>query len=86
ERRTSTRRTASNGVQMSNRPVKSNTALPEPEAPAFMPREEVTHGEILINNDNRKRVQFESRVYDEYLDFKYYLDQYNSIRRKRLSL
>lgn len=44
------------------------------------------HGEILVNNDNKKRVQFESRVYDEYLDFKYYLDQYNSIRRKRLSL
>lgn len=43
------------------------------------------HGEILVNNDNKKRVQFESRVYDEYLDFKYYLDQYNSIRRKRLS-
>ena len=54
ERRTSTRRTASNGVQMSNRPVKSNTALPEPEAPAFMPREEVSSAQHdnLLNGEN----------------------------------
>jgi hypothetical protein len=53
ERRTSIRRTASNGVQMSNLPkrasknkvihaVKDSRASPIPEAPAFMPREEVT--------------------------------------------
>jgi hypothetical protein len=53
ERRTSIRRTASNGVQMSNLPkraskkkvihaVKDSIASPNPEAPAFMPREEVT--------------------------------------------
>jgi hypothetical protein len=40
-------RTASNGVQTSNHPVKSNTALPEPEAPAFMPREEVTKNGLM---------------------------------------
>jgi len=43
------------------------------------------HGELLINKDNKKRVLFETRVYDEYLDFKYYIDQYNLIRREHIS-
>ena len=43
------------------------------------------YGELLVNNNNKKRVMFETRVYDEYLDMKYYFDLYNRIRRKRLS-
>jgi len=43
------------------------------------------YGELLVTQNLKKRISFETRVYDEYLDFKYYLDQYNSIRRKRLS-
>jgi predicted nucleotidyltransferase len=40
---------------------------------------------IIVNNNNQRRVRFETRVYDEYLDFKYYIDQYNKIRRRKLS-
>lgn len=43
------------------------------------------HSTIIVNNNNQKRVMFETRVYDEYLDFKYYIDQYNKIRREKLS-
>lgn len=43
------------------------------------------YGELLINNNNQKRVMFETRVYDEYIEMKYYFDLYNIIRRKRLS-
>jgi uncharacterized protein len=42
------------------------------------------YSELLVNKNNKKRISFETRVYDEYLDFKYYLDQYNTIRRKKL--
>jgi len=41
------------------------------------------YSELLVNKNNKKRISFETRVYDEYLDFKYYLDQYNTIRRKK---
>ena len=43
------------------------------------------HGDLIVNNNDRKRIIFETRVYDEYLDFKYYIDQYNSIRRESFS-
>ncbi len=41
-------------------------------------------GELLFSRDEKKRVEFESWVYDRYLDFKYYIDQYNKTRRKRI--
>lgn len=41
--------------------------------------------ELLVNNNDKERVLFETRVIDQYLDFKYYLDQYNTIRRGRLT-
>ena len=43
------------------------------------------YGELLVDKNNKKRISFETRVYDEYLDFKYYLDTYNKIRREKLS-
>lgn len=41
-------------------------------------------GELLFSRDEQKRVEFETTLYDRYLDFKYYLDQYNKMRRKRM--
>lgn len=43
------------------------------------------YGERIENNDIKKRVLFETRVYNEYLDFKYYIDQYTLIRREWIS-
>ncbi len=43
------------------------------------------NGELLFSKDDRKRVEFETEVYDRYLDMKYYFDQYNDIRRKRVT-
>ncbi len=40
--------------------------------------------DLLVCSDEKKRVEFESKVYSEYLDIKYYLDQYNELRRKRI--
>jgi len=42
------------------------------------------NGKLLVCSDEKKRVEFESKVYSEYLDIKYYLDQYNERRRKRI--
>ncbi|MFW6048446.1 MAG: type VII toxin-antitoxin system MntA family adenylyltransferase antitoxin, partial [Candidatus Natronoplasma sp.] len=42
------------------------------------------NGELLVCSDEKKRVEFESKVYSEYLDIKYYLGQYNELRRKRI--
>lgn len=44
------------------------------------------YGELLICKNDKKRILFETRIYDEYLDFKYFIDRYNTIRRERLSL
>ncbi len=41
-------------------------------------------GELLFSRDEKRRVEFESWVYDRYLDFKYYIDEYNQTRRKRI--
>jgi len=41
-------------------------------------------GKLLFCRDERKRVEFETEVYSRYLDIKYYLDQYNEIRRRRI--
>lgn len=43
------------------------------------------NGDLIFSRDERKRVEFETDVYDRYLDMKYYLDQYNEIRRKRVT-
>jgi len=42
------------------------------------------NGKLLVCNDEKKRVEFESEVYSKYLDIKYYLDQYNELRRRRI--
>ncbi|MFP4052196.1 MAG: type VII toxin-antitoxin system MntA family adenylyltransferase antitoxin [Thermoplasmata archaeon] len=42
------------------------------------------NGKLLMCRDEKIRVEFESKVYSEYLDIKYYLDQYNELRRKRI--
>lgn len=42
------------------------------------------NGTLLVCSDEGKRVEFESEVYREYLDIKYYLDEYNELRRKRI--
>jgi len=42
------------------------------------------NGKLLFCRDERKRVEFETEVYRRYLDIKYYLDQYNDIRRRRI--
>lgn len=42
-------------------------------------------GELLFSKNNTQRVLFETDVYDRYLDFKYFIDQYNRLRRERLS-
>ncbi len=42
------------------------------------------NGKLLFCRDERKRVEFETEVYSRYLDIKYYLDQYNEIRRRRI--
>ena len=43
------------------------------------------NGELIFSKDERKRVEFETGVYDRYLDMKYYFDKYNEIRRKRVT-
>jgi len=42
------------------------------------------NGKLLFCRDEGKRVEFETEVYSRYLDMKYYLDQYNEIRRERI--
>jgi len=42
------------------------------------------NGKLIFCRDEGKRVEFETEVYNNYLDIKYYLDQYNEIRRKRI--
>ncbi len=42
------------------------------------------NGKMLFCKDEGKRVEFETEVYSNYLDIKYYLDQYNEIRRERI--
>lgn len=41
-------------------------------------------GELLFSRDEEERIKFETRVYDKYLDFRYYIDQYNKTRRKEI--
>ncbi len=41
-------------------------------------------GELLFCRDKSKRVEFETDVYDKYLDIKYYLDIYNKMRKERI--
>lgn len=42
------------------------------------------HSELLFSKDENKRVEFETYVYDRYLDFKYYINQYNQKRREEI--
>lgn len=44
----------------------------------------LSRGILLFSRDERPRVQFESTVYDHYLDISYYMKQYDAIRRKEL--
>ena len=41
-------------------------------------------GELLFCRDEKKRVAFETDVYDKYLDIKYHLDIYNKMRKERI--
>ncbi len=41
-------------------------------------------GKLQFCRDEDKRVEFETKVYDMYLDIKYYLDMYNEIRKERV--
>lgn len=42
------------------------------------------YGTVVFTKDESKRIEFESEVYDRYLDYKPYFDHFNEVRRKRL--
>jgi len=42
------------------------------------------NGVLIHSRDDRRRVEFETRAYDMYLDYKPYFDRFNEIRRRRL--
>ncbi len=42
------------------------------------------NGQLLFCKDEKKRVEFETDVYDRYLDIKYYLDIYDKMRKERI--
>lgn len=42
------------------------------------------HGVLVFTRDDRRRAEFETRVYDMYLDYKPHFDQFNEVRRRRL--
>lgn len=41
-------------------------------------------GREIFTRDERARVNFETEVYDRYLDYKPFFDRFNEIRRKRI--
>ncbi len=42
------------------------------------------NGKEILSKNEKKRIEFETNVYDRYLDFKPYFEQYNKIRRERV--
>ena len=42
------------------------------------------YGTVVFTRDEGKRVEFETGVYDRYLDYKPYFDHFNEVRRRRL--
>ncbi len=42
------------------------------------------YGRILLSKDERRRIEFETEVYDRYLDFEPHFKHFNEVRRRRL--
>ncbi len=41
-------------------------------------------GKELFSKNEKERIEFETKVYDRYLDFKPHFEQYNKIRKERV--
>lgn len=54
------------------------------EKPITFQHQVLKHGKEIFVRDEEERIKFETKVYDMYLDYKPFFDQYNRIRRKRI--
>lgn len=54
------------------------------EQPLRFLHQVLKHGKMFYCKDEKTRIRFETRVYDEYIDFKPFMKEYNEMRRKRL--
>ncbi len=54
------------------------------EMPLTFLHQVLKHGVLVFTRDDLSRVEFETRVYDMYLDYKPHFDQFNEVRRRRL--
>lgn len=54
------------------------------EMPLTFLHQVLKHGVLVFTRDDLRRVEFETRVYDMYLDYKPHFDQFNEVRRRRL--
>jgi predicted nucleotidyltransferase len=44
------------------------------------------HGKLLHSKDEKKRIEFETSSLDQYFDFKFHIDRYDTARRARLGI
>ena len=42
------------------------------------------YGKLLFSKNEKKRIKFETDVYKKYIDFVYYMEEYDRIRRRRI--
>lgn len=54
------------------------------DKPITFQHQVLKNGRRIFSRDEKTRIKFETRVYDRYLDYKPFFEQYNKIRRKRL--
>lgn len=54
------------------------------DKPIIFQHQVLKNGSEILTRDERARIDFETEVYDRYLDYKPFFDRYNEIRRKRL--
>lgn len=54
------------------------------DMPATFLHQVLKNGVLVLTRDDRRRVEFETRAYDMYLDYKPHFDRFNEIRRRRI--
>lgn len=54
------------------------------EKPITFQHQVLKYGKQIFVRDEKERIKFETYVYDRYLDYKPFFEQYNRIRRKRI--
>lgn len=54
------------------------------ERPITFQHQVLKNGDKIFTRDEKARIDFETKVYDRFLDYKPFFDRYNEIRRKRI--